>query len=71
VADSRLSEAVVVYIWGRPRTLPYPSSHPDDVAKTFGDDAADLVPYVTAVLDEAYAQPVALWGKGLLQGRAD
>jgi hypothetical protein len=53
VADSRLSEAVVVYIWGRPRTLPYPSSHSDDVAKTFGDDAADLVPYVKAVLGEA------------------
>jgi hypothetical protein len=34
------------------------------VAKTFSDDAADLVPRVKA-LDEAYAEPVALWGEGL------
>jgi hypothetical protein len=36
------------------------------VAATFGDDTADLLPYVKAALVEAYAQPVALWGKGML-----
>lgn len=65
MADSRLSSAVVVYVWGNPRTIPHPSEHPDEVAKEFGDDAADLVTYIKAILDEAYAQPMALPGEGL------
>lgn len=65
MADRRLSEAVVVYIWGQPRLLPYPGEHPEDVGNAFGDDAADLVSRVNAILDEAYSEPMVLPGEEL------
>jgi hypothetical protein len=67
MTDSRLSKAVVVYIWGEPRRLPYPSTHPQDVAKAFGDEAVNMVPYVDALLSEAYAEPMQLFGETLAE----
>lgn len=63
--DRRLSRAVVVYIWGEPRSKPYPSEHPDDVAAAFGADASDLLPYVRNLLAEAYEEPMVLPGEDL------
>jgi hypothetical protein len=63
--DERLSAAVVVYLWGEPRRLPYPSEHPDDVARAFGDDSFDLVPRIRYIVDETFAEPMALPGEAL------
>ncbi len=52
MVDGRLSRAVVTYIWGNPRRLSYPSSHPDDVARTFGDGATDLLSSIERILDD-------------------
>ena len=60
-----MSRAVVVYIWGYPRRLPYPTAHPEDVVATFADSGPDLVAYVDAILSEAYAEPMELPGESL------
>lgn len=49
MAESRLSEAVVIYVWGHARSLPYPSEHPDDVVAALGDDGLDLLPRIYAI----------------------
>jgi hypothetical protein len=56
VRDERLSRAVIVYIWGNHR-LPWPSAHPEMVNDQFGDEAAELLPSVEAILHEIHQDP--------------
>lgn len=70
MADKQLSAAVVVYIWGQPRTLAYPSAHPDDMAGVFGDHADSLVHFVRTILAEAYAEPMFLAEENLSESAA-
>jgi hypothetical protein len=60
-----MSEAVVTYIWGDPRPLPYPSAHPEDVVARCATEADDLIARVRAILDEVYAEPIELPGETL------
>jgi hypothetical protein len=56
VRDETFSRAVIMYIWGD-RSEPWPSTHPVFVTEHFGEDAAQQLPRVEALLAEIHQDP--------------
>lgn len=70
MTDPLISEAIVTYIWGDPRTAPHPAAHPEDIVARCQTEADDLISRVRMILDEAHAEPMQLGGETLADSAA-
>jgi len=57
VIDTRLSRAIVVFVWGT-HGRPWPSRDPEAVSAEYGDDALELVPRINAIFELVDAAPL-------------